>query len=182
MLEETDSEHESLVFNNKNYGLNFFIHDTSWHHFLIENSNFLKEIAFKAFEAGNLVIDKNRTDYINIIFCDDAYIHSLNRDYRDMDKATNVLSFPTYTQDELTSKDYCFGDMQIFGDIFIAYDYCFNEASNNKKSHQHHIAHMITHGILHILGYEHDDDSDAMIMETLEINILGHFNIPNPYL
>ncbi len=182
MLEETDSESESLFFKNKTYGLNFFIHDKSWHDFLMQNSDFLKEIAFKAFEAGNLVIDKNRTDYIDIIFCDDAYIHTLNRDYRDMDKPTNVLSFPTYDKNELASKDYCFGETQIFGDIFIAYDYCFNEAITNQKSHQHHIAHMITHGILHILGYDHDDDADAVIMESLEINILGQFNIPNPYV
>ncbi len=179
MLETTS--HQSFTFKQSSYSLEFFVHDLCWLDFLTENNHFLQQIAFKAFASGNLLLDDTRMNHINIIFCDDAYIHTLNRDYRDVDKPTNVLSFSTYDQQELKAQDYCFGDMQIFGDIFIAYRYCLTEAEQDNKPLQYHIAHMITHGILHIMGYDHIEDNDAEIMESLEIDILEQFKIPNPY-
>jgi probable rRNA maturation factor len=179
MLETTLCE--SFTFKNKTYSLEFFVHDSCWLDFLTENNLFLQQIAFKAFGTPLLTLDDNRMNHINVIFCNDDYIHTLNRDSRGVDKPTNVLSFPTYDQQELKAHDYCFGDMQIFGDIFIAHRYCLNEAEQNSKPLHYHIAHMVTHGILHIMGYDHSDDKDAEIMEALEIDILGHFKIPNPY-
>lgn len=181
MLGDTDSETESFIFKNLNYRFEFFVHDSSWRNFLTEHHDFLQQIAFKAFERYPLILDNKRINHINIIFCNDAYIQALNRDYRDVDKPTNVLSFPTYDTQELGAGSYCFGDMQIFGDIFIAYRYCLTEAEQNNKPLHYHIAHMITHGILHIMGYDHINNSDAEIMEALESDILELFNIPNPY-
>ena len=178
---ENNQENESLIFKNGLFGFEFFINDTAWYDFVTTNSHFLQNIAFKAFEAGNLLLDDNRINIMNIIFCDDADIHVLNRDYRDVDKATNVLSFPTYDSDELKTQAYCFADTQVFGDIYIAYHYCFHEAKQNNKPFMYHIAHMIVHGILHILGHDHIDEHEAEIMESLEINILSQFDIPNPY-
>jgi probable rRNA maturation factor len=180
MLEETAAL-ESFPFNRQSFSLEFFIADTQWHNFLEQNKLFLQDIAFKAFESGNLVIDTERTNHINIIFCNDVEIHHLNCDYRGVDKPTNVLSFPTYDSDELKSQAYCFADIQIFGDVYIAYEYCLTEAQQNNKNHLYHIAHMIVHGILHILGYDHIHDTQAEIMETLEADILAQFNISNPY-
>lgn len=172
---------QSFTFKNETYSLEFFVHDSCWLDFLTENNNFLQQVAFKAFSTPLLTLDKKRMNHINIIFCNDDDIHALNRDYREVDKPTNVLSFPVYDADELKSQDYCFGDMQIFGDIFIAYRYCLTEAEHDNKPFYHHVAHMITHGILHIMGYDHINDTDAEIMESLEIDILRQFNIPNPY-
>jgi probable rRNA maturation factor len=178
---ETNTETESFIFKSGMFGFEFFINDVAWRDFLTTNNHFLQNIAFGAFEAGNLLLDDKRMNCMNIIFCSDDEIHTLNRDYRDTDKPTNVLSFPTYDADELKAQAYCFADMQIFGDIFIAYRYCFTEAEQNNKPLLYHIAHMIVHGILHILGHDHIDDVEAQIMESLEIDILKQFDIPNPY-
>jgi probable rRNA maturation factor len=173
---------QSFHFKHSYFSLEFFMTDDNWHDFLHQNNAFLQNIAFKAFEKGNLVLDKERINHINIIFCSDTDIHALNRDYRDVDKATNVLSFPTYDSDELKANAYCFADMQVFGDVYVAYEYCLLEAQQNQKNHLHHIAHMVVHGILHILGHDHITEAEAEIMESLEINILKEYDISNPYL
>lgn len=166
-----------LTFKKNNFTLDFFLNDPCWQHFLEINSDLLERIGFAAFEAAGLCISSERQDQINVIFCNDADIHDLNRDYRQVDKPTNVLSFPVYDAQELAQKAYNFGDMQFFGDVYIAYDYCVKEAQNIHKLFEHHIAHMVTHGILHLLGYDHIDDDEALIMENLEADILGQFGI-----
>lgn len=107
---------------------------------------------------------------INILLCDDAKIQNLNLNWRKIDKPTNVLSFEHV------------GNAAICGDIALAYETCFNEASSQNKSFENHVAHLIVHGVLHLLGYDHIDDEEAVQMETLEAEILQGLGISNPYL
>lgn len=181
MLETLD-EAESFLCTQDSFAVEFFITDTLWRDFLTTNKDLFEKIAIKAFQAGNLQLDKQRMNHINLIFCNDTDIHTLNRDYRGVDKPTNVLSFPTYDRDELIQKAYCFADMQVFGDVYIAYHYCQKEAEESHKNHVYHIAHMIVHGMLHILGHDHLEELEAETMEALEIDILNKYDIPNPYL
>ncbi|RPE67373.1 putative rRNA maturation factor [Pacificibacter maritimus] len=123
---------------------------------------------------------------VSILGCDDARIKELNSDFRDKDKATNVLSWPAQDRSadlgqvpELPATD-VFGEVEL-GDIAISYDTCVNEAEAANKPIIHHVTHLVIHGILHLLGYDHINDADAAIMEQLETELLETMGIPDPY-
>ena len=105
---------------------------------------------------------------IDVLLCDDARIHELNREWRGHDKPTNVLSFEDI-------------DDNVLGNIAIAHDYCAREAIEQNKSFADHISHMVVHGTLHILGFDHIEDDEAEEMEALEIEILAKLGINTPY-
>lgn len=118
---------------------------------------------------------------ISLLACDDARIADLNRDFRGKPAATNVLSWPA--QDVVppalppTDPD---GSLPL-GDIAIAYDTCAQEAAQAGKPMDAHVSHLIVHGTLHLLGYDHVRDADAVQMEGLETEILGKMGLPDPY-
>lgn len=112
------------------------------------------------------IVDKDCE--VSIILTNDAEIHSLNKQYRGVDKPTNVLSFET-------------GDDKLLGDIFISFDTVMIEADRDNKTFKDHTAHMVVHGVLHLLGYDHISDKDATKMESKEIGILKKIGIKNPY-
>jgi len=101
-------------------------------------------------------------------------IQSLNQTYRHVNKPTNVLSFPAEIPDEI--------DLALLGDIVICSSVVEKESVEQQKSLEAHWAHMVIHGTLHLLGYDHLDDKEAEEMESKEIEILCHFGYPNPYL
>jgi probable rRNA maturation factor len=118
---------------------------------------------------------------ISLTLCDDPFIRSINQEWRDKDKATNVLSFPQF-DDLLEETDMIPAGVNVpVGDIFIAYDTVKQESITQKKTFKDHALHMFIHGFLHLLGYDHIDNDEAEIMEALEITILGRINIANPY-
>ncbi|MFC0180630.1 rRNA maturation RNase YbeY [Thorsellia kenyensis] len=100
-------------------------------------------------------------------------IQSLNSLYRKKDKPTNVLSFPAETHIGLT--------IPLLGDLIICRDVVQEEALEQGKSFEQHFAHMIIHGCLHLLGYDHIDDAEAEEMEAIEIEVLHTLGYPNPY-
>ncbi len=101
-----------------------------------------------------------------------------NREYRDKDYATNVLSFPSDLPAGLPS-----GIKQSqLGDLLICAPVVAREAIEQGKPEADHWAHLTIHGILHLMGYDHEQSADALVMETLETDILARLNIPNPYL
>ena len=106
---------------------------------------------------------------LSLALTDDAHIRDLNRTFRGKDKPTNVLSFPSI------------GPGPLLGDVIIAFETVEQEAKAQQKSLPDHTAHMLVHGFLHLLGYDHANDAEAEIMETLEIRILETLNIDNPY-
>jgi probable rRNA maturation factor len=109
---------------------------------------------------------------VSFLFCDDARIRELNRQFRGKDQPTNVLSFPGPEPLEST---------QFLGDIAMAYETIAREAEEQGKTLEHHSRHMIVHGFLHLLGYDHEDLSEAEEMETKEIRILQSLGVENPY-
>jgi len=111
---------------------------------------------------------------MTIRIVDVSEIQSLNQTYRHKDNPTNVLSFPSEIPDEI--------NLALLGDIVICSSVVEKEAIEQQKSLDAHWAHMVIHGTLHLLGYDHLDDSEAEEMESKEIEILGHFGYPNPYL
>ncbi|AGH16664.1 hypothetical protein WSI_01470 [Candidatus Liberibacter asiaticus str. gxpsy] len=112
---------------------------------------------------------------LSLVFTDSHRIETLNFEYRGIDKPTNVLSFPT----AFASSDGCSSLM--LGDIVLAYEIIEIEANVLGKEFENHLVHLIIHGFLHLLGYDHVDDKDACVMEGLERSILEDLGINDPY-
>jgi probable rRNA maturation factor len=108
-----------------------------------------------------------------ITICDQQQSQQLNSNYRNKKKPTNVLSF--------SSEAEAINGVTHLGDIVICASIVETEAKQQGKTLQAHWAHLVVHGMLHLQGYNHVDDTDASIMEGLEIKILGQFNFENPY-
>jgi len=118
---------------------------------------------------------------VSILFTLDAEIQTLNREWRERDKPTNVLSFPMLTRDELASLA-AEGPPVMLGDIALAHETCAREAANKGFPLEHHATHLIVHGLLHLAGHDHvDSDQQAEAMEALERAILAKLAIPDPY-
>jgi probable rRNA maturation factor len=106
-----------------------------------------------------------------IVLTDDSAIRALNRDWRGIDAATNVLSFPARNGSPEPH----------LGDIVLAYETIEREARGEHKPFAHHVAHLAVHGFLHLIGYDHERDEDAIEMEQAEREILRQLKIPDPY-
>ncbi len=114
---------------------------------------------------------------------DDAEVHQLNAQYRQKDKPTNVLSFPMIEPDLIESLTQNSDDGEvILGDIILALGVCAREAEEKGISVEQHATHLIVHGVLHLLGYDHQGDSEAEAMESMERAALATLGIPDPYL
>lgn len=111
----------------------------------------------------------------------DAEVHALNRQYREKDKPTNVLSFPMYAPDEILDlEDERLPEIML-GDIVLARETCAREAEEKGIAMANHATHLIVHGVLHLLGYDHIDDDDANEMEALERLIMADLGHDDPY-
>ncbi|WP_035266041.1 rRNA maturation RNase YbeY [Ahrensia sp. 13_GOM-1096m] len=112
---------------------------------------------------------------LSLVLTDDTEVQGLNAAWRKKDKPTNVLSFPAF-EIEAGQKP---GPM--LGDIVLAYETVKREAEQESKSFEDHTSHLIVHGLLHLLGYDHENDTEAEHMEGLETTILGKMGIDDPY-
>ena len=113
-----------------------------------------------------------------VMLTDDAGIRTLNRNWRGIDKPTNVLSFPALAPSGRRGTD---DAPRMLGDIAIAYETTRKEADDEQKPFDHHLSHLAVHGFLHLIGYDHENDYDAEKMESLEQEILAQLGIPDPY-
>jgi probable rRNA maturation factor len=109
---------------------------------------------------------------VSLVLCDDAFIAELNRKWRRRDEATNVLAFPSGGPIASTP---------VLGDIVIAYETASKEAEEAGRPLRDHVAHLMAHGFLHLIGYDHIADADAETMEALERSVLSRLGIADPY-
>lgn len=165
---------------------NTVLNDDRW----LENVDFdaikvveeVKDLAFSyvadVTEHELLVMDKMFN--VNVCLSNDDEVHKLNKEFRGLDKPTNVLSFANVDDDEFWDmlKDNSELDL---GDIILSFDTLQEEARVKNISVYAHFCHLLVHGFLHILGFDHIDDKEAEEMEGLEIEILAAFSIDNPY-
>jgi probable rRNA maturation factor len=124
-------------------------------------------------------MQSTKSSELAIVLADDSAIRALNRAWRGIDKPTNVLSFPSVPWERTPGEPSPWPTH--LGDIVIAFETAMQEAHSESKRFEDHIAHLAVHGFLHLLGQDHDNDSDADAMEGLERAILARLGIPDPY-
>jgi probable rRNA maturation factor len=140
------------------------IEDAGWNT-VLPDIEALAAACQKAAAAGEAGFERE----IALLLCDDATIRDLNQRFRGRDKPTNVLSFPS-------------GEIEGFlGDIALARETCLREAAEKRLALRNHAAHLIIHGMLHLIGYDHETDDDAAVMERRETEILRTMGIADPY-
>jgi len=114
---------------------------------------------------------------LSVVLSDDAAVRALNRDWRGKDAPTNVLSFPQ-AEESVTSGA---GFPILLGDVVLALETCAREAGETGRPIADHVAHLVVHGVLHLMGHTHDDDGPALRMEALERVVLASFGVADPY-
>lgn len=125
---------------------------------------------------------------ISLLACDDARIAALNADFRGKPAPTNVLSWPSeeraaeYVGEEPDPPEPGTPeDPMELGDIALAWETCTREAGEQGKAMEAHVAHLVVHAVLHLLGYDHVEDEDAALMEAHEVRVLATMGLPDPY-
>ena len=133
----------------------------------------------RAIEAAAEIVDADVGEAeLAIMLTDDAGVRTLNSNWRGIDKPTNVLSFPALQPTDPSGA----GEApRMLGDIAIAFETTRKEADDEQKPFDHHLSHLAVHGFLHLIGYDHENDVDAEVMEALEVKILAQLGIPDPY-
>ncbi|MBT6122407.1 MAG: rRNA maturation RNase YbeY [Candidatus Puniceispirillum sp.] len=148
-----------------------------------EASDHMKACFCQMLDATLAAHDMTRCT-VSLLLCSDDKIRQLNHDHRGKNKATNVLSFPSQDDDNMAfyiAVDADDQNREEIGDIAIAYETCVREAEESGISTHDHVTHLFGHGVLHLLGYDHETDADANEMEMLEISLLAAIGIANPY-
>jgi len=130
------------------------------------------ELAIRRAIAQSAEMVSVPTGEVTVVLTDDATVRDLNRTWRDIDAATDVLSFPAKR---------IVGAPAQLGDIVLAYETVVREAVALAKPFDHHLSHLAVHGFLHLLGHDHEADHDANAMERLECAILARLDVPDPY-
>lgn len=114
---------------------------------------------------------------ISIVLADDAFVRELNKAWRHVDAPTNVLAFPCSAAGDPAID----GGERLLGDVVMAFETARVEADRMGLPLRNHVAHLIVHGVLHLLGYDHETDAEAAAMEQLEVEALAGLGIANPY-
>ena len=152
----------------------------SWNNALPDAERWIASLARRTLEAACPGIGPAG---ISILLTDDAAIRELNRTWRGKDSPTNVLSFPATetAEGEVPEPEFAGVPLEL-GDIALAYETCARESGAQGKRFPDHVAHLVLHGVLHLLGYDHLDEDEAQRMEALEIRILAGLGIADPYV
>jgi probable rRNA maturation factor len=117
----------------------------------------------------------------SLLLTSDAEVHALNREWRQRDRPTNVLSFPMLVREDLLALP-AEGPPELLGDVALAYETCAREAADKGIALDHHAAHLIVHGLLHLAGHDHEQgEAEAEAMEALETKALALMGIADPY-
>ena len=132
------------------------------------------ESAFPQLASGKRITE------LSVRLAGDEEVHALNAKWRGKDKPTNVLSFPMADAEELADGGPVDAELML-GDIILAHGVCAREAEEKQIPVERHAAHLMVHGTLHLLGYDHHDDAGAADMEAREVRALARLGIANPF-
>lgn len=150
------------------------LHDAAW----LDDCADLEARARAAVAATLRHLDVGHPLEVSLLFTDDAEQRGLNRDWRRKDKPTNVLSFPNMDEEAWQAAP---GRPQLLGDVVLARETVTREAAEQGKTLADHAVHLVVHGTLHLLGYDHEEAAEAVEMEDLERAILAELGVADPY-
>lgn len=159
--------------------LTVLVEDVRWEQALPGNRAALDELVALAVNAAVMGAEEDDAPLsLAVVLADDARVADLNKTYRGKDGPTNVLSF--------AARDYAVQapepeEAENLGDVVLAMETCWREAETQGKPLRDHLCHLIVHGVLHLLGYDHQDDDEAEDMERLETEVLAGLGISDPY-
>lgn len=165
-------------------GIELRVEDPGWRDVGLEG------LARDAFGATAAHLRLDGAIEVSLLGCDDLRIVALNADFRAKSAPTNVLSWPSEHRAPAQAGDrptpprgdpHFPGEPVELGDIAIALQTCTREAGEQGKPLRDHVTHLLVHGFLHLLGYDHIRDADATLMEATEVEILGKMGLPDPY-
>ena len=146
----------------------------------------LRQIANQAFFETLLLLDLNHKNFsCCVLACNNKQIKHLNNKFRGKNCSTNVLSFPTSLENfkvKSTLKPTEANNPHELGDIAIAFEICKKEATESQLKFEHHVYHLIIHSVLHLLGFDHEEEKNASKMEKIEVQVLAKLGISDPYL
>lgn len=148
-----------------------------WHIALPEAEERAIAAAMAALQAGGGHVRADMVE-LSVVLADDDTVRDLNARFRGKDAPTNVLSFAALDDEDAPRPE---GAPLLLGDVVLAYETCDREASEQNKSLSDHYTHLVVHGVLHLLGHDHEDDGEAGEMEALETSILAGLGVPDPY-
>lgn len=171
-MTSTTSDAAMPVHDQTDYMIDIAIEDEIWNTAIQNIEKMTHDIISETLKRDKI---SAQTLEVSILLTNDAHIQMLNKTYRHKDKTTNVLSFPQTEPEEMDAP------FLMLGDIAISYDTIRSEAEEQNKELPDHYAHMLVHGCLHLLHYDHLNEKDAHQMESTEIEILNQFGVKNPY-
>jgi probable rRNA maturation factor len=138
----------------------------------------LTKDVFTALSSEDTLLKRMKKISLNILLADDKELQKLKKEFFGKDQPTNVLSFPAYEE----VSEFISDPDGYIGDIAISYTTVYNEADEQKKNFNFHLTHLILHSILHLIGFDHENEPDADKMEALEVQVLAKMGISNPYV
>lgn len=152
------------------------ISDGDWASAIVDVESVCQQAALAAFKAcGELELAQFE---ISILLSDDKHVRSLNKKYRGIDKPTNVLSFANF---DWNKESKSLATPHLLGDVVIAFETTLSEAEQEGKKLKDHLSHLVVHGVMHLIGLDHEHHSEAKIMESLEKTTLAGLGISDPY-
>lgn len=152
------------------------VRDGDWSSVAADTTDFCEDILLAVWHR---MAPDERLHEVSVVLADDVLLQQLNKQYRGKDAPTNVLSFSSELADDGMIPE---GEPRPLGDIVLSWDTLSREASDLNIGMRDHFTHLLVHGMLHLLGFDHEDDKDATEMETCEVQILSDMGIANPYL
>lgn len=165
------------------FDIYFEIDDPLWETVSFQIPQLINEVKEKTLKVvGNLVLflKENKNFSINLCLSNNQTVHELNKNFRKIDKPTNVLSFANIDGEDF--EEILKNETNIeLGDIIISYEKMASESDELDVPFEDHLKHLLVHGLLHILGYDHINDDERQKMEKLEVEILSMLGVPDPY-
>ncbi|MFV9875922.1 MAG: rRNA maturation RNase YbeY [Rickettsiales endosymbiont of Dermacentor nuttalli] len=174
-----------MISSNTNLSLNIDINidEPRWHTYITNITTLIYNISHTTLNTLNCTRYLSNIEF-SVTLTNNHEIQLLNNTYRHNDKATNVLSFPVQNINPDNIKDLAphYRSFILLGDVIMALEIIEKETITQNKTFSNHFCHLLVHGILHLMGYDHDNDNTAEIMEKLEIAVLANFGIKSPYM
>jgi len=158
--------------------------DAAWNACMTDAEAIVTRVAEACLRRALPAAATGRSLEVSIVLTDDSQVRALNGRHRGQDKATNVLSFPAVDWQDASGRGTQLPNGAaplLLGDVIVARETLLAEAALQGKTPGDHLSHLVAHGVLHLMGYDHEDDASATVMEALEVSILEALGVADPY-